>query len=90
MEVRFVSSLTSEDEERYAPALLAALTGLLGHTNLAYTLHIRTSGDRSFQHTHTAASQVGSTGIDPLIPSGNGNNALSLGSGHPTNGNKRA
>lgn len=53
MEVRFVSSLTSEDEERYAPALLAALSGLLGQTNLAYTLQIRTSGDKMFHHSHT-------------------------------------
>lgn len=54
MEIRFVSSLTSEDEERYAPAVLAALAGMLDHTNLAYTIHIKTSGDRVFQHHHPA------------------------------------
>ena len=33
---------------------------MLDHTNLAYTIHIRTSGDKSFHHTHTA------TGAEPL------------------------
>jgi hypothetical protein len=67
MEVRFVSSLTSEDEERYAPAVLAALAGMLDHTNLAYTIHIRTSGDRVFQHHHPASFLDGTDeGLRPV------------------------
>lgn len=86
MEVRFVSSLTSEDEERYAPALLAALTGLLGHTALAYTLHIRTSGDKAFHHTHTASRVGAGQEKETAGPPNNGNHSGSLAGVYPDSG----
>jgi hypothetical protein len=52
MEIRFVSSLTAEDESLYAPALLRAVGALLDQLPIAYTLRIETSGAQVFQHTH--------------------------------------
>jgi hypothetical protein len=54
MEIRFISTLTAEDEERIAAQLLKALTALLDESSLAYTIRIETSGEQVFQHTHVA------------------------------------
>jgi len=56
MDIRFVSSLTPEDEERLAPALVQALGALLDQFPIAYTLRVETSGARVFQHSHAGAS----------------------------------
>lgn len=58
MNIRFISSLTPEDEERVAPGILTALGMLLDQLPIAYTLRIETSGGRVFQHAHTAAEGV--------------------------------
>jgi hypothetical protein len=52
MEIRFISSLTAEDEELFAPAVLKAVSALLDQLPIAYTLRIETSGSQVFQHTH--------------------------------------
>ncbi len=54
MEIRFVSSLTPEDENLFAPALLKAVGALLDQLPIAYTVRIETTGSQVFQHTHTA------------------------------------
>lgn len=56
MEIRFVSSLTAEDEGVFAPALLKALGALLDQMPIAYTLRIETSGAQVFQHTHAGSA----------------------------------
>lgn len=56
MDIRFVSSLTPEDEERLAPALVQAFGALLDQFPIAYTLRIETSGARVFQHSHAGAA----------------------------------
>ena len=56
MEIRFVSSLTPEDESAFAPVLLKALGALLDQTPLAYTLRIQTSGMQVFQHSNPSAA----------------------------------
>jgi hypothetical protein len=53
MDIRFVSSLTADDENLYAPALLKAIGALLDQLPIAYTLRIETSGSQVFQHSHT-------------------------------------
>jgi hypothetical protein len=53
MEIRFVSSLTPEDENLFAPALLKAVCALLDQLPIAYTIRIETTGSQVFQHTHT-------------------------------------
>jgi hypothetical protein len=52
MEIRFVSSLTAEDENLFAPALLKAVGALLDQLPIAYTIRIETTGAQVFQHTH--------------------------------------
>lgn len=69
MELRFVSSLTPDEEERFVPTLLAVVSGLLDQTSLAYTLQIRTSGDRVFHHTRTAIETVAEDPDDSDSPS---------------------
>ena len=49
MEIRFVSSLTTEDEDRIAPALLTAIGTLLDQLPIAYTVRIETVGAKVYQ-----------------------------------------
>ena len=62
MEIRFVSSLTADDENDLAPVLLRALTALLDRTQIAYTLRIETSGNQVYQQSQPAR-------LDPQQPS---------------------
>jgi hypothetical protein len=52
MDIRFISSLTPDDEERLAPGVVSALSMLLDQLPLAYTLRIETAGGKVFQHAH--------------------------------------
>lgn len=54
MEIRFISSLTPEDENSFAPALLKAVGALLDQLPIAYTLRVETTGAQVFQHSHPA------------------------------------
>lgn len=71
MDIRFVSSLTSEDEKLFAPALLKAVAALLDQLPIAYTLRIETTGSDVFQHTH--AVSVDEATRAELVETGNGN-----------------
>lgn len=66
MNIRFVSSLTPDDEDRLAPGVLQAIALLLDQLPLAYTLRIETAGGRIFQHAH--AGHDDSTDDTPLAP----------------------
>jgi hypothetical protein len=59
MDIRFVSSLTAEDENMIAPALLKAVGALLDQLPIAYTVRIETTGAQVFQHTHTRLAPAG-------------------------------
>ena len=52
MDIRFVSTLTAEDEDRIAGALLAALAALLADLPITYALRIDTTGNKVFQQTN--------------------------------------
>ena len=52
MQIRFVSSLTAEDEAVLAPAVVKAVSAFLDLLPIAYTLRIETSAAQVFQHTH--------------------------------------
>jgi hypothetical protein len=54
MDIRFVSTLTAEDENQFAPALLRAIGSLLDQLPIAYTVRIETTGAQVFQHSHPA------------------------------------
>jgi len=51
MDIHFVSTLTPEDEDQYAPAVLNAVKAILDLMPIAYTLRIETANTRVFQHT---------------------------------------
>ena len=55
MNIRFVSTLTAEDEAHFAPALLRAVGSLLDQLPIAYTVRIETTGAEVFQHSHPAS-----------------------------------
>ena len=52
MEIRFISSLTADDENSFAPALIKAVGALLDQLPIAYTIRIETTGAQVYQHTH--------------------------------------
>jgi hypothetical protein len=52
MNIRFVSSLTPEDEIRLAEGLLTAFASLLEPFPIAYTLKIEAGDCRVFRHSH--------------------------------------
>lgn len=52
MNIRFVSSLTPEDEIRLAEGLLTAFASLLDPFPIAYTLKIEAGDCRVLQHSH--------------------------------------
>jgi len=75
MEIRFVSSLTPEDENAFAPAVLKAVVALLDQLPIAYTLRIETAGTQVYQHTHPPTGEAvmpfhGETAVKPpvLVP----------------------
>jgi len=57
MEIRFISSLTAEDENLFAPALLKAVGALLDQLPIAYTIRIETTGAEVFQHSHAGTEE---------------------------------
>ena len=50
MLIRFTSSMTAEDENRLAPALLKALSSILDLLPIAYAIRIETSDSQVYQH----------------------------------------
>jgi hypothetical protein len=66
MNIRLTSSLTPEDENAIAPALLSAMSKLLDLLPIAYALRIETADSHVYQHvgepaetpTTTKASNV--------------------------------
>ena len=62
MNIRFVSTLTAEDEANFAPALLRAVGSLLDTLPIAYTVRIETTGAEVFQHSHPAMT-TDTTGV---------------------------
>ena len=61
MNISFVSSLTPDDEEQFAPALLTAISALLDHFPIAYTIRIETAR-AMFQHSHPPMGAHGNGG----------------------------
>ena len=58
MEIRFISSLTPEDESAFAPAVMKAVAALLDQLPIAYTLRIEVAGTHVFQHTHPSIGET--------------------------------
>lgn len=68
MDIRFVSSLTPDDEDRLAPGLVNALGQLLDALPLVYTLRVETSNGKVFQHTHAGPDIDVGAPDDPTLP----------------------
>jgi hypothetical protein len=58
MEIRFVSSLTPEDENRFAGAFAKAIGSLLDLLPITYSLRIETSSGKTFERTHSPFEPV--------------------------------
>jgi hypothetical protein len=73
MNIRFTSSLTPEDENTIAPAILRAFSGILDLLPIAYAIRIDTSDANVYQHVGHARSQdlgrseVSSTGMTRVV-----------------------
>jgi hypothetical protein len=67
MEIHLVSSLTSDDESRLAPGILAAIGRVLDRLPVSYSLRIETTAGNAIQHHHTTIGQTpGDPAADPL------------------------
>jgi hypothetical protein len=69
MDIRFVSSMTPEDEDRVAPGLVRTIGLLLDALPLAYTLRIETSNGKIFQHTRTTTELETEPGREAMAAS---------------------
>ncbi len=58
MDIHFVSTLTPEDEDMYAPTVLNAVRAILDAMPIAYTLRIETASTRVYQHTKSDVEVV--------------------------------
>jgi hypothetical protein len=67
MNIRFVSTLTADDENQLAPGLLKAIAALLDQLPIAYTVRIETTGAQVLQHSHP--SFEGAYSGDGSVPS---------------------
>ena len=50
MHIEFTSTLTQEDENRLAPAVLKALSGVLDMLPIAYLIRVETTDQHVIQH----------------------------------------
>ena len=65
MNIRFISTLTADDENQIAPALVKAVGVLLDQLPIAYTVRIETTGAQVYQHSHPAFDAEGSGDVPP-------------------------
>ena len=74
MDIHFVSTLTPEDEDNYAPTVLNAVRAILDAMPIAYTLRIETASSRVYQHTKSDVEVVRGAAEDldeettPFVP----------------------
>jgi len=54
MEIHLVSSLTPDDENRLAPAVLAAIGRVLDRLPVTYSVRVETVTGNAIHHSHTA------------------------------------
>ena len=59
MDIRLVSSLTDDDEDRFASVLLNTMDDLLSQLAVAYHLRINTTAGTVLQRTRASAEAAG-------------------------------
>ena len=57
MDIHFVSTLTPEDEDRYAPMVLAAVKAILEPMPITYAVRIVTANGLAVQHRKADADE---------------------------------
>jgi hypothetical protein len=62
MEIRFVSTLTAEDEERIATLIIEAAKGLLAILPISYKLEIKTIGNHLSEHEQIGGNPLAAGG----------------------------
>ena len=68
MDIRFISTLTADDENQIAPALVKAVSALLDQLPIAYTIRVETTGAQVFQHSHPSfGSSYPADGTQPAF-----------------------
>ncbi len=75
MLIRFTSSMTAEDENRLAPALLKALSSILDLLPIAYAIRIETSDSQVYQH-RSSSDEAAVSGLANLRGDVSGHAAL--------------
>lgn len=70
MDIRFISSLTPDDENTFAPALLQAVGAVLDQFPIAYTIRIETTGAQVYQHAHPAFDAQRQSAAFPAVDIG--------------------
>ena len=63
--IRFTSSLTADDENRIAPAVINAIASILDMLPIAYMLRIDTSDSQVYQHS--GPRRYPSSGPEPFL-----------------------
>jgi hypothetical protein len=58
MDIHFVSTLTPEDEDRYAPMVLAAVKAILEPMPISYAVRVLTANGLSVQHTKSDQAEA--------------------------------
>jgi hypothetical protein len=56
MQIRFISTLTTEDEDHLAEMIVDTAKALLSHSPLGYMLRIETTNAKLFEHNKVAPS----------------------------------
>lgn len=70
MNIRFTSTLSAEDENRLAPAVIQVISGLLDMLPIAYVVQIETSDLKQYRTTGPAPVPIGEPAVGPsLLPS---------------------
>ena len=65
MNIRFISTLTADDENQLAPGLVKAIGALLDQLPIAYTVRIETTGAQVFQHSHPSFEGTYTADVTP-------------------------
>ena len=71
MRIELTSTLTQEDENRLAPALMKALAGLMDILPIAYMIRVETTDENVLQHVSPRAASwepVGALATEPTRP----------------------
>ena len=64
MDIHFISTLTPEDEDRYAPMVLAAVKALLDQMPISYAVRIVTANGTALKHTK---ADTGAETAEPVM-----------------------